>query len=129
MNCSLSLEKLVITKAYRNRNFRKNYAAFVGAQFQQYYGWSTNKSHLQENTLKKMLDSRLCHKLQSLGRLGHKRNGNYLGNCAEVHAGNKVLQQTNRITIDQLRFSNAYRCRTMQIVPYCDNCLDTFTLR
>lgn len=128
MNCSLHLEKLIIKKVYRLRNFRKTHAAFVGAEFQQYYGWSANKSHLQEKVLKKILDPRLCQTLQSLGRLGYKRKGNYLGNCAEVHAGNKVLQQTNKIAINQLRFSNAYRCRTLQIIPYCDNCLDTFNL-
>lgn len=128
MNCSRGLENLIIKKVYRYRNLQKDFEVFVGAEFNQYKGWSTNKSRLSEKELKKLLDARLSSKLQTLGKLAHKRKGNYLGNCAEVHASNKVLNQNMKVRVDQITFTNAYRCRTLQIIPYCPNCLDTFNL-
>ena len=128
MNFSKNLGLLIIKKVYIYRNLQKDYAVFVGAEFNQYRGWSTNKSRLSEKELKKILDARLIGKLETLGKLAHKRNGNYLGNCAEVHASNKVLTQSINARVDQITFTNAYRCRTLQVIPYCPNCLDTFNL-
>ena len=127
MRCSLSLEKRVIEKVYRYRNLQKYHAVFVGAEYQQYHAYSANKSYLSKKDLIK-LDSRLLHKLFQIGTPGTKENGNYLGNCAEVHAGDKVLGQCHSMTVDQLCFSHAYRPRTLQIVPYCKNCILTFNL-
>lgn len=53
MNCSRGLEQLIIQKVYRYRNLQKDFQVFVGAEFNQYKGWSTNKSRLSENELKK----------------------------------------------------------------------------
>ncbi|MFR1249281.1 MAG: hypothetical protein ACLSFE_09900 [Christensenellales bacterium] len=129
MNCSKSLEELVIKKVYRFRRLQKGYAAFVGCEYQQYRGTSCNKSRITQKELEKMLECRLKDKLKTLGVLGQKRGKNYLGNCAEVHAANKVLLQNDIVAIKQLTFSNAYRPRTLQRIDYCQNCLDTFQIK
>lgn len=128
MNCSKSLEYLVIKKAYIFRRLQKDPAVFVGSEFQQYKGWSCNKSRITKKELEKKLTIRLKNKLEKLGKLAEKRYKNYLGNCGEVHAANKVLKQNHTIEINQLTFSNAYRPRTLQKIDYCQNCLDTFNI-
>ncbi|SHG04765.1 hypothetical protein SAMN05444405_12150 [Bacteroides luti] len=128
MNCSISLECLVIKKAYIFRRLQKDPEVFVGAEYQQYRGWSCNKSRMTKKELEKLLTTRLKGKLEILGNLAEKRYKNYLGNCGEVHAANKVLKQNDTIAINQLTFSNAYRPRTLQKINYCQNCLDTFNI-
>ena len=129
MSCSKSLEFEAIRRAIKYRKLQKYHAAFVGAEYNQYFGFAANQPYKTEKELNKLLDTRLKKKLLSLGKLAHKRKGNYLGNCAEVHASDKVLKQHYKIRVDQISFTKAYRCRTMQIIPYCFNCLDTFNLK
>lgn len=126
--CSKSLEYEVMRKAYRVRNFRKPVAVIVGCQFNQYKGIAVNHPYITDKQLIAELDYRLLRKLKVLGPLARKRNKNYLGNCAEVHASNKVLKQNNIIKLDQIAFSLAYRPRTLQVIDYCQNCLDTFNI-
>jgi hypothetical protein len=126
--CSKSLEYEVMRKAYRIRNFRKPVAVIVGCQFNQYKGIAVNHPYMTYKQLIVELDYRLLRKLKILGPLARKRNNNYLGNCAEVHASNKVLKQTPIIELDQIVFSLAYRPRTLQVIDYCQNCLDTFNI-
>lgn len=72
---------------------------------------------------------KLEKKLKSLGVIGKKRAGcdNVLGACAEPHAARKVLSHFGkRMGLNQILFSKALRPRTMEDVPYCKNCKDTF---
>jgi hypothetical protein len=126
--CSKSLEYEVMRKAYRIRNFHKPIAVIVGCQFNQYKGIAVNRPYITDKQLIAELDYRLLTKLKILGTLAWKRNKNYLGNCAEVHASNKVLKQNNIVQLDQIVFSLAYRPRTLQVIDYCQNCLDTFNI-
>lgn len=71
----------------------------------------------------------LENKLKSLGRIGKVRRGckNVIGACAEPHAARKVLNHFgNRISLNQMVFSTAFRPRTMEKVDPCQNCKDTF---
>lgn len=71
----------------------------------------------------------LQNALQALGTIGGKRRGckNVIGHCAEPHAANNLLKDQRGIqTLDQIYFGHAYRPRTGQIVPTCDNCRQTF---
>ena len=72
---------------------------------------------------------KLEKKLKSLGAIGKKRAGcdNIIGACAEPHAARKVLSHFGkRMGLNQIEFSKALRPRTMEEVPYCKNCKDTF---
>ena len=129
MGCSKSLELEVISRAIHYRKLQQYHAAFVGAEYNQYNGFATNQPHKTEKELNKLLDTRLKKKLLTLGKLAQKRKGNYLGNCAEVHASDKVLKQHHKVRVDQISFTKAYRCRTLQTIPYCANCLDTFNVK
>lgn len=73
---------------------------------------------------------KLEKKLKSLGVIGKTRTGcdNVLGACAEPHAAQKVLSHFGKhMSLSQLVFSKALRPRTMENVPYCKNCKDTFS--
>ena len=52
---------------------------------------------------------------------------NGVGRCAEPHAANKTINKT-LCSINDIIFSLALRPRTLQIIPYCDNCKLTFNL-
>ena len=72
---------------------------------------------------------KLENKLKSLGHIGSVRAAcmNPIGACAEPHAARKVLSHIgNRMSLNQLVFSEALRPRTMEKVDYCKNCKDTF---
>lgn len=72
---------------------------------------------------------KLEKKLKSLGVIGKKRLGcdNAIGACAEPHAARKLLSHFGpRMNLSQIVFSKALRPRTMEDVPYCKNCVDTF---
>lgn len=69
--------------------------------------------------LKRRLETRL-------GTIGDLRNGNRIGKCAEVGAANKILRTRPTVGADRLKFTKAIRPRTMQKVPMCQNCIDTF---
>ncbi|MFD1015718.1 hypothetical protein [Winogradskyella rapida] len=70
--------------------------------------------------LKRRLETRL-------GTIGNLRNGNRIGKCAEVGAANKILRTRPTVGADRMKFTQAIRPRTMQKVPMCQNCIDTFT--
>ena len=52
--------------------------------------------------------------------------GNFLGCCAEVHAANKLLFKAKYIDVEDIKFSDAIRPRTMQKIKTCKNCKTTF---
>lgn len=68
----------------------------------------------------------LYHRLRTLGAIGTERNGNKIGKCAEVGAANKILRTRPTLSASRINFTNAYRSRTMDKVPTCLNCIDTF---
>ena len=70
---------------------------------------------------------KLRTKLTSIGELYAKVNGNYIGCCAEVNAGNSILIENPYLNLDEVLFSKAIRPRTMQKIATCKNCKLTFS--
>lgn len=68
---------------------------------------------------------------QQLGRKVEEKSNrfcyNKIGHCAEVHAANSCLNNT-QVNIHDLRFSLAYICRTGLPRSYCMNCITLFGL-
>lgn len=74
-----------------------------------------------------LLHKKLYLKLISQGGLFVRVNGNVLGCCSEVNAGNKILRILSYLNLNQINFSDAIRPRTMQIIKRCKNCNTTFS--
>lgn len=72
------------------------------------------------------LSLELAQKLSQIGPIGSLQNGNIVGCCAEVRASNSVMM-INNLRLDRLHFTEARRPRTMQVIPRCINCQNTFT--
>ena len=76
----------------------------------------------------------LSSKLNSLHpskKIGDSLNGNLIGHCAEPHAANRTMNQFRKrnhknLQLDEVFFSMAIRPRTMEVIPYCKNCINTF---
>lgn len=70
----------------------------------------------------------LLHKMKRLGCIGMATNvsKNKLGNCAEQHAGNGLMNKQGINNLNTLYFTETVRPRTMQIIPYCQNCKQIF---
>lgn len=66
--------------------------------------------------------------LSGLGTMYTRVNGNILGCCAEVDAADYIMSRLRFLKPDQVKFSNAIRPRTMQIVPTCKNCKSIFSI-
>lgn len=49
-----------------------------------------------------------------------------VGNCAEQHAANNYMNQLIEDNLSNLYFSSSRRPRTKELVPYCNNCKQTF---
>ena len=68
--------------------------------------------------------------LQRLGGDGECKSNQYcknvIGHCAEMHAANRCLNKWQRQSLDSLKFSIAYRCRTATPRSYCLNCITLF---
>ncbi|HUH52069.1 MAG TPA: hypothetical protein VLZ11_08215 [Flavobacterium sp.] len=100
----------------------KNYVAMVvGAEF------SRSKNVNQSKLLcSSEMVSKLEKKLKTLGTLYTKRNGNTIGCCAEVNAGNDILRKKPYLNLDEIIFSTPIRPRTQQKMKMCNNCKQTF---
>ncbi|WP_449399254.1 hypothetical protein [Chryseobacterium wanjuense] len=62
-----------------------------------------------------------------LGGLGTRTPaGNVVGCCAEFQGGNQLLLNNPTATPGEIKFTEAFRPRTGQTVPMCDNCKATF---
>ena len=76
----------------------------------------------------------LTNKLNSLERgkkIGDMRHNNIIGHCAEPHAANSTMNSFHNdmhkdMQLKEVFFSEAKRPRTMEVIPTCQNCLDTF---
>lgn len=71
----------------------------------------------------------LCS-LLNLGEIGNRGRlcENRIGSCAEPHAANKFIKNHNNLNIEisDFEFGEAIRPRTSQVIPYCNNCKETF---
>jgi hypothetical protein len=62
---------------------------------------------------------------QDAGGLGARTDcGNTIGRCAEFRAANDLLNMGSQL--EDIRFTDAIRPRTGEIIPPCDNCLNMF---
>lgn len=72
----------------------------------------------------------LRNKLMILGEIGQKslstKCENIIGNCAEVHAANKLLRSNKYYKLKDIYFSVAMRPRTLEESLPCENCKATF---
>ena len=68
----------------------------------------------------------LAGKLDQIGGLGAENAGavGRVGCCGEVDAANQLLQQGSKL--ENIRFTDAIRPRTGQVIPRCENCTAVF---
>lgn len=135
-NCTDKLEKLVINIANDLYTTKIKANVIVGAECKQpdkcYVRCCRESRTIDLQDLINDLHPIVKKKLKSLGKIGEKRNGNSLGYCAEVHAASCLLKLSDAqgIKLKDIKFSNAYRPRTLmpKKIDYCQNCLDTFNI-
>lgn len=75
--------------------------------------------------------SKLTKDLAKIGKLGTtmvQTCRNPIGQCAEQHAAEKLLQKRKRFIVKNILFSTAFRPRTSEAFDYCDNCIKIFNL-
>ena len=116
----------------KSSNIKWNYPAAACVSCDSHgYGVSRNYSRdVRDTSYNPILANHLKSTLK-VARLGEPsqqtkcKNG--VGRCAEPHAANMTLNKT-LCPIDDIVFSLAIRPRTMQIIPYCDNCKLSFSL-
>lgn len=116
-----SLETKTRNFALKLRKEKKFPAVVVGAEFS--YFKKVEMSGLFPAI--KLVKS-LRTKLLTIGELYTKANGNIIGACAEVNAANKVLIERPYAKLNQIGFSKPLRPKTMQVIPICKNCNQTF---
>ncbi|WP_379968569.1 hypothetical protein [Epilithonimonas sp. UC225_85] len=126
--CNLSINLKWHLKKLENKTigFAKSFsrpfpAVVVGAEFS--YFKKTDKSKQIDSQI---LVRKLRDKLLTIGELYSKQNGNSVGCCAEVNCANQILIKRPFANLNNIKFSKAYRPRTMQVIPKCKNCKITF---
>ena len=92
---------------------------------QLYYGESANESNSKPYN-----NSRLLNAFGTIGGVWSKcKSGsckNKIGNCAEQHAAEELLNKNETCNLYDIVFSTAFRPRTDGVVPYCENCMKLF---
>ena len=75
-------------------------------------------------------NSKLKKHLTNVGQLGTiiPSCKNPIGQCAEQHAAEKLLQKRKNYIVKNILFSTAFRPRTSEIFDYCENCIKLFNL-
>ena len=88
-----------------------------------YYGESAN-----EKDSRKYKNQILLFFFEALGGLWKKNKmcKNPIGNCAEQHAAEILLNNNPKCGPHDIIFSSAFRPRTDEIIPYCANCKKLF---
>jgi hypothetical protein len=81
-----------------------------------------DKSGPVPNPLAPKLTRALC----LIGPLGTKVDKTYVGCCCEVSSSNQILNPHQNIPIGRIRFTEAKRPRTNQVVNRCSNCRIVF---
>lgn len=105
-------------KLKKQRNF---VAMVVGAEFSRTK--NVNKSKILCSS---EMHIKLKKKLKTIGNLYTRQNGNTIGCCAEVNAGNNILIKKPFLDLNQIVFSKSIRPRTQQEIKMCKNCKITF---
>lgn len=104
------------------KSFKRPFpAVVVGAEFSYFKKVDKSKQIDSQILVKKLRD-----KLLTIGELYSKQNNNSIGCCAEVNCANQILILRPFADLNKIKFSKAYRPRTMQIIPKCKNCKITF---
>ena len=124
-------EVSIIRRARKLQNFNFEIHVVAGARFANNKSCKTNIPYRTESEIEKCFDKRLKNRLKKIGRLGEtpKRGGNRLGNCAEQNACNEILKKCPKISIKQIKYSLAYRPRTVEVCPYCLNCIEVLGVK
>jgi hypothetical protein len=118
---SKSLERRTKNYSLKLKKQKHFVAMVVGAEFSRTK--NVNKSKLLCST---EMVSKLKIKLKSIGNLYTKQNGNTIGCCAEVNAGNDLLRKKPYLNLNEIVFSTPIRPRTQQKMKMCKNCKLTF---
>lgn len=91
--------------------------------------WDRSRSIYDGEYCQGMID-----RFEQIGGLGNKSTivgcNNYVGCCAEQHAANSLILKTPTIgsRYTNIRFSEARRARTLEIIKPCKNCRHLFAL-
>ena len=74
--------------------------------------------------------SKLNKDLAKIGNLGtiDQSCKNPIGQCAEQHAAEKLLNKRKSYIVKNILFSTAFRPRTSEMFDYCENCIRIFNL-
>lgn len=115
------LEKKTISIALNYKKDKMYPSAIVGAEFS-YFKRVDKSGPINPNILVKNLRNSLV----AIGNLFTRVNGNTIGCCAEVNCANQILKERPYLKLNQIIFSKAFRPRTMQEIPQCNNCKQTF---
>lgn len=116
-----SIERRVWNVCLYKKRYKDYPAAVVAAIFHNV--WFIDETGFPLPPLAIQLKIRLENRL---GVIGTRLNGNLIGKCAEVGAANKILRTRPTLAANRLTFTNAIRPRTMQKIPMCPNCINTF---
>lgn len=119
---SVSLNRKTRNYALRLKKNKHFVAMVVGAEKSRYK--NVNKSGILCST---EMVLKLKNRLKSIGELYTKKNSNIIGCCAEVNAGNKILQRRPDLNLNEIIFSTPIRPRTLQKMKMCKNCKSTFS--
>ena len=92
------------------------------------------KFNYSRTALQTSYNKALTDKLNSINPpkvVGDHNGDTILGHCAEPHAANQTMNAYSKakhkdLPLEDIFFSLAKRPRTMEIVPTCQNCKDTF---
>ena len=135
-------DKVLITRKDFNRtsknktSFRNNVIWDYPATAITSYDSNGNyvKSNYSRNVFQTSYNSILTKRLNSINpprTIGDSNGGTIIGHCAEPHAANQVMNAYSKakhkdLPLEDVFFSLARRPRTMEIIPTCQNCKDTF---
>ena len=92
------------------------------------------KSNFSREVFPDSYNEKLTAKLNSLEygkKIGDNRGKTMIGHCAEPHAANQTMNEYHKgysyyPFLSEVYFSEAKRPRTMEKIPTCQNCKDTF---
>ena len=125
-------EESIIRYARKLHNLDPEIRIVAGARFgENHKSCKTNIPYRTEKEIEKCFDKRIKTRLKKIGKLGEspQRGGHRLGNCAEQNACNEILKECPKISIKQIKYSLAYRPRTVEVCPYCLNCIEVLGVK
>lgn len=111
-------------KKFKKHHFVLSLCAHDGAQIH-YMGFNGKFGNVKLKN-KLLIDSFMLYLGGEVEDLSRQFCCNKIGRCAEMHAANSCLNRDQALSIDDLRFSVAYICRTAMPRSYCLNCVTLF---